>query len=128
MPAAGGARRVLSARTLATAPTPTVPPTQTVYLALVVPKGLTADRGVTAASASAMVAKASAYWSSQTGGQVMFAVKQVLATYTSAFPCGTEGEHTDDMWTEAARKMPTALGAGQAPAAGGSAWCRHPRL
>ena len=107
VPAAEGTSHVLAARTLAAAPKPAVSTTQAVYLALVLPTGFT--KAASATTAAQMVAKASAYWSSQTGGQVKFAVKQALA-YKSGFSCGKYGEHTDEMRNEAARKMPAALG------------------
>ena len=54
-----------------------------------------------------MVAKASAYWSSQTGGQVKFAVTQVLKDpITSKYSCG----QTEQMWAEATSKLPASLG------------------
>ncbi len=73
------------------------------------PKGFTAGERVTRPG-ERHGAKASAYWSSQTGGQVKFAVKQVLKRpHTSAFPCGTDRAHRD-MWTEAASKLPRRSG------------------
>jgi hypothetical protein len=108
MPGANGAKQVLSSRTLAAATTtPAVSVTQQVYVALVVPNGLQADPAVTAAAATDMVNKASAYWSSQTGGQVKFAVAKVLPAYTSAYACG---DNTYSMWNEADQMMPDSYG------------------
>ena len=105
VPAAEGASHVLAARTLAAAPKAAVSTTQSVYLAMVLPKGFT--KPASATTAEQMVAKASAYWSSQTGGQVKFAVAQVLKDpITSKYSCG----QTEQMWAEATSKLPASLG------------------
>jgi hypothetical protein len=107
-PSTDGTKRVLSASTISASVAAAISPTpQHVFVALVVPLGLAADASITVASARAMVAKVSGYWSSQTGGQVSFGTAQVLA-YHSAYRCGS----TYGMWDEALAKMPAASGQG----------------
>ena len=111
VPAAEGASHVLAARTLAAAAKPAVSTTQAVYLALLLPKGFAKPSAATTAkeqaTAAQMVEQASAYWSSQTGGQVKFAVKQVLKDpIASKYSCG----QTEQMWAEAASRLPASLG------------------
>jgi hypothetical protein len=102
------------------------------YVALVVPKDLKADPKMTEVAVRAMVVKASAYWSSQTGGQVTFDTVKVLPVYVSAFACGTTNEtrtsQTVSMWNEAQAKMPEAYGVDKhlvlvAPTGADSAGC-----
>jgi hypothetical protein len=94
----------------AAAPTPPLPTADQLYVALVVPKGLAADPTLTDASVRAMVVNASAYWSSQSGGQVTISTARVLPQYTSAFVCS---KTPMDMWNEALAKMPEATGVGK---------------
>jgi hypothetical protein len=93
-PATDGTKRVLSASTISASVAAAISPTpQHVFVGLVLPLSLAADASITVASARAMVAKVSGYWSSQTGGQVSFDTAQVLA-YHSAYRCGS----TYSMW------------------------------
>jgi hypothetical protein len=66
-PATDGTKRVLSASTISASVAAAISPTpQHVFVGLVLPLGLAADASITVASARAMVAKVSGYWSSQT--------------------------------------------------------------
>jgi hypothetical protein len=88
-----------------------------VYVAIVSPAGMSlADNDSTATSVSALVGKASSYWSSQTRGQVSFEVAQTLPEYVSGHSC----EDPYEMWEEALDKFgvdaegnPIALGPGK---------------
>lgn len=93
-----------------------------VYLAVVGARdGAPRAAGATA-RATDLVRQASAYWSSQTGGQVRFEVAQTLAPYTSAFRCGTDDDpesgvptdSTDLMWDEALDRFAAQSGRGTA--------------
>ena len=107
-PASDGTKRVMSASTVSTPVAAALSPIHQLYVALVLPAGLRADPSITDASSRAMVAKVSAYWSSQTGGQVSFNTAQVQS-YRSAYACGD----TYNMWDEALAKMPAASGPGK---------------
>jgi len=78
----------------------------------------------------ATVAKASGYWSSQTGGKVSFNTAQVLPAYRSAYACSTSSASTYNMWNEALAKMPAAVGPGRhlvliAPRAASASSCPY---
>jgi hypothetical protein len=107
VPAADGAKQVVSATTIAAPAATAAPAAHRVYVALAVPSGVTAATP-TAAAARTMVARVSRYWSDQTGGQVTFSASQVLA-YRSAYTCGDYY----GMWAEGLRRMPQASGPGR---------------
>ena len=113
IPAADGAKEVLSSRTISAAAVPgeadaTIPSVHNVYLALVRPQGISLA-AATESAARAMVTKASEYWSAQTGTKVSFTTAQVQA-YSSVYGCGNTYQ---DMWAEALAKMPAANGPGK---------------
>ena len=107
-PAADGEKLVLSATTISGPVAAAIPAAHQVYVALVRPAGITADPTLTDAAARAMVARVSAYWSSQTGAKVSF-VTADLRSYQSALTCAD----TYGMWEEALARMPAASGPGK---------------
>jgi hypothetical protein len=128
-PAADGTKEVLAADTVSAPADLTVSSTHQVYVALVLPAGVSTDASITDASARAMVATVSGYWSSQTGGKVSFSTAQVLPTYRSAYSCASSSS-TYNMWDEALRKMPSAIGPGKhlvlvAPGSAGALGCPY---
>ena len=91
--------------------------TRSVYVAIVSPAGtsVAANRN-TEASVGALVGRASSYWSSQTRGQVSFAVDRTLPKYQSVFGC----DDPEGLWDEALDRFgddadgaPVALGPGK---------------
>jgi len=110
-PASGGSASVLSATTVSAPVAAAISPVHHIYVALVLPTGVPADSSITDATARAMVSQVSAYWSSQTGGQVSFDTVQVQA-YPSAHACGSPSS-TYDMWTEAQARLSYTPGPGK---------------
>jgi hypothetical protein len=101
--AAGGAQRVLSARTIAAAAAePADPAVHDVHVAMVAPAGIAPDPAVTADSVTAALVRASDYWAGQTAGAVRFRVAGVLPWYTSAHSCA---DGVESMWEEALGKI-----------------------
>jgi hypothetical protein len=130
VPGRDGAKRVVSARTISAPADAAIASVHQVYVALVLPAGLTADTSLNEASARAMVARVSQYWSSQTGDKVSFITAQVLPTYRSAYSCAGTDEDTYNMWQEALAMMPDAYGPGKhlvlvAPGAATSRGCYY---
>ena len=113
VPGSDGSKRVVSATTISTPADAAISSVHQVYVALVLPAGLTADRSLNQASARAMVARVSQYWSSQTADKVSFITAQVLPTYRSSYSCTGTDEDTYNMWQEALAMMPDAYGPGK---------------
>jgi hypothetical protein len=107
VPAANGEVRVISAQKVATVTEPgTATVARTVYIALVSPAGYGRDPIQNTVGPAAMVARASSYWGSQTGGQVTFDTVKVLPWYQSAHGCSDIW----GIWNEALARMPEAVG------------------
>jgi len=113
VPGPDGTKRVVSAKTISTPADTAIPSVHQVYVALVLPAGLSADTSLSEASARAMVARVSQFWSSQTGDKVSFVTAQVLPTYRSAYGCTGTDQATYNMWQEALAMMPDAYGPGK---------------
>jgi hypothetical protein len=105
-----GGQRVLAAREVASGAEAADPAMHDVHVAVVTPAGVTADRALTVAAVTAQVNAASAYWSSQTNGQVKFRVAASVAPYTSALGCSAG---TNAIWKEALGRLPVPAKAGQ---------------
>ncbi len=93
-------------RTRRVASTSTTPGVRSLYVAMVVPKGGSPDSGYSPALIAETVRKASAYWSSQTGGQVTLKLVTTKGWWNSAYTC----QDVFGMWDEMQAKIPESQG------------------
>lgn len=101
-PGEDGEQRVLASREVAAAAEAADTTVHDVHIAIVTPAGVAADPALTVAAVTTQVNAASAYWSSQTNGQVKLRVASSRAPYTSALSCSAGSEA---FWDEALTEL-----------------------